>query len=388
MSSSKPSRIPISSPDITPLERKYVDAALKSGWAAPLGPDLDAFEVEMAQYTGRRHAVGLSSGTAALHLGLLALGVKPGDVVVTATMTFVASANAITYANAEPFFVDSEADSGNMDPHLLDEALTELRRAGKNVGAVLPVDLLGRVADYPAIEAVVQKHEAAFERKIPILADAAEAVGARRDGVPAGAFGDAAVFSFNGNKVMTTSGGGMLLTDSRELANHVRYLSTQARQPVVHYEHTDIGYNYRLSNILAALGRAQIRRLDEMIGRRQQNRATYRNLFAQAPGVMLFQENGHKQDNHWLTAILVNEDTAGWAPADLAEALAADNIESRPLWKPMHLQPAFQGADAIVNETAERLFRTGLTLPSGSALTSEQVDRVSAVITNFLEERA
>lgn len=384
----KPQRIYMSSPDVGELERKYVDAALRSGWVAPLGPEVDKFEQEIAERIGRKHAVALSSGTAGLHLGLMALGVKPGDVVITATMTFAATANAIVYTGAEPFFVDSDKESGNMDPELLDEALTLLKEQGKNVAAVIPVDLLGRVADYPAIQAVVDKHEESFGHKIPVLADAAESLGASLNGTPAGAFGEAAIFSFNGNKIMTTSGGGMLVTDDKDIAEQVRYLATQARQPVVHYEHTDIGYNYRLSNILAALGRAQLSRLDGMIDRRKQVRDMYRGLFKDVEGVEIFQGVDDEEDNHWLTAILVDEAKTGWSPQDLSAALAEQNMESRPLWKPMHLQPVFNSARAVVNGNSQHLFEMGLTLPSGSALTEGQMKATQGVIEKFLGEVA
>ncbi|MGI8592370.1 MAG: aminotransferase class I/II-fold pyridoxal phosphate-dependent enzyme, partial [Nakamurella sp.] len=272
-------RIFLSAPDVGELESKYVLEAMSSGWVAPAGPDLDAFEAEMAQRVGVEHGVGLSSGTAALHLGLLALGVRPDDVVLTATMTFVATANAITYVGAEPFFVDSERETGNVDVNLLADAACQVRANGRRIGAILPVDLLGKCADMTALTAL------AAELDVPLLVDAAESVGASFRGRAAGSFGAASVVSFNGNKIMTTSGGGMLLTSDKALADRVRYLSTQARQPVAHYEHTDIGYNYRLSNILAALGRAQLVRLDEILVRRRKIRNLYRQLFAEVPGV-------------------------------------------------------------------------------------------------------
>ncbi|MDZ4046108.1 MAG: aminotransferase class I/II-fold pyridoxal phosphate-dependent enzyme, partial [Rhodoglobus sp.] len=250
-------RIHMSSPDVGEAEEEAVLAALRSGWIAPLGPDVDAFEVEMAERVGVAHGVALSSGTAALHLGLLALGAGPGDVVVTSTMTFAATTNAIVYTGAEPYFIDADPATGNMDVALLREALRNLHAAGERIVAIVPVDLLGKTVDYTAIL------EAADEFDVPVLADAAESLGARHRGRAAGSFGRASIVSFNGNKIMTTSGGGMLLTDDPAIAAHTRYLATQARQPVVHYEHTDIGYNYRMSNLLAALGRAQLRRLDE-----------------------------------------------------------------------------------------------------------------------------
>jgi dTDP-4-amino-4,6-dideoxygalactose transaminase len=369
----------LSAPDVTDLEMKYVQEAIASGWVAPAGPDLTAFEKEMSARVGVPYAIALSSGTAALHLGLLALGVGPGDVVLTSTMTFAATANAITYTGADPFFVDSERLTGNVDVALLAEATDRTRAAGRRIGAILPVDLFGKCAE------LVPMTELADALAVPMLEDAAESVGATHDGRQSGSFGAAAVFSFNGNKVMTTSGGGMLLTSDRHLADRVRYLSTQARQPAIHYEHTEVGYNYRLSNVLAAIGRAQLVRLDDMIARRRQIRTMYRTLFDGVHGVTVFGADD-SSDNCWLSAILVDDD-AGWAPALLAEHLRSADIESRPLWKPMHLQPAFARAQALVNGNAQWLFEHGLALPSGSELTANDLDRVCDAIQSFLAAR-
>ncbi len=373
-------RIYLSPPDVGGLEEDFLVNAIRSGWVAPLGPDVDAFEATLADYCEREHCVALSSGTAALHLGLLVLGVGAGDVVVTSTMTFAATANSIVYTGAEPYFVDSD-ESGNMDPDLLVEALDELAADGITPAAMVPVDLLGKVANHDRLDSI------AADRGIPVLSDAAESLGAKRGGKPAPAFGRAAAVSFNGNKIMTTSGGGALLTDDAGFATQVRHLATQARQPVAHYEHTEIGYNYRMSNLLAALGRAQLSRLDEMIARRRALRKAYRGVFADIPGVRIFGGDDDQEDNNWLTAIVVDPDAAGWAAADLGSALASDNIESRPLWKPMHLQPVFAGAGARVNGVSERLFHTGLSLPSGSALTGAGQERVFARIDEFLQSQ-
>lgn len=371
-------RIHMSSPDVTELEERAVVAAVRSGWIAPLGPDVDSFESEVAARVGVSHGVALSSGTAALHLGLLTLGVGPGDIVVTSTMTFAATTNAIVYTGAEPFFVDAELSTGNMDPQLLREALTSLRNAGERVAAIVPVDLLGKAVDYTSILAI------ADEFGVPVLADAAESLGATHQGKAAGSFGHASIVSFNGNKIMTTSGGGMLLTDDTETANNVRYLATQARQPVAHYEHTDIGYNYRMSNLLAALGRAQLRRLESMIARRREMREMYKRIFADVEGAEVFGADGDNADNVWLTSIVIEAGRTGWGPSELSEVLAAQNIESRPLWKPMHLQPVFERYRGVINGTSERIFERGLTLPSGSALDDEQRERVVATLTDFL----
>ena len=372
----------MSSPDVGELEQQYVLAAMQSGWIAPLGPDVDAFEAEICDRVGVSHAVALSSGTAALHLGLLGLGVGPGNVVLTSTMTFAATANAIVYTGAEPYFIDSEPVSGNMDPELLRLAVEKLTCAGEKIAAIVPVDLLGKAVNYTAICAI------ADEYGIPVLADAAESLGATHNGRATGSFGRASIVSFNGNKIMTTSGGGMFLTDDAELAARTRYLATQARQPVTHYEHTDIGYNYRLSNLLAALGRAQLTRLDDMIVRRRAMRDRYRELFATVPGVEIFGGTDDDNDNCWLTSIVVDSETAGWTPAELSAHLLLDNIESRPLWKPMHLQPVFTDARSLVNGVSEGFFTTGLTLPSGSALGDSEIVRIGNLIGDFAESRS
>ncbi|GGD75462.1 DegT/DnrJ/EryC1/StrS family aminotransferase [Microbacterium murale] len=374
-------RIYMSSPDVGQLEEDAVVGAMRSGWIAPLGPDVDAFERELADRVGVAYGVALSSGTAALHLGLLTLGVKPGDIVVTSTMTFAATANAIVYTGAEPYFIDADSATGNMNPELLRDALVSLRAANETVAAIVPVDLLGKAVDYTSILAIADEFD------VPVLSDAAESLGATHSGRAAGSFGRASVVSFNGNKIMTTSGGGMLLTDDELFAKHVRYLATQARQPVVHYEHTDVGYNYRMSNLLAALGRAQLSRLDEMIAKRREMREFYKQLFADIDGVEVFGAEGDEADNVWLTSIIIDESTAGWAPRDLTAVLSESNIESRPLWKPMHKQPVFESFRGEIDGTSESLFERGLTLPSGSALSGEHRARVLTTIRGFLTAR-
>jgi dTDP-4-amino-4,6-dideoxygalactose transaminase len=371
-------RLYLSSPDVGDIEEEFIVRAFRSGWIAPLGPDVDAFERELADRIGVAETVALSSGTAALHLALLTYGVGPGDVVLTSTMTFAATTNAVKYVGAEPYFIDCDPATGNMDPDLLEEAFEELERNGERVAAVLPVDLLGKAVDYTRICALAARYG------VPVIADAAESLGASHKGRPAGAWGDTAVFSFNGNKIMTTSGGGLLLTDDTEIAARVRYLATQARQPVPHYEHTEVGYNYRLSNLLAALGRAQLSRLDEMIARRKVVRDFYRFLFKGVPGVEIFGGENDSEDNFWLTSILVAPEEAGWSAEDLRREFGGDNIESRPLWKPMHLQPVFTDRRAKLNGASQRLYETGLTLPSGSVLRSADLDRIASVARSFL----
>ncbi len=376
-------RIYLSSPDVTRADEEAIIRAMRSGWIAPLGPEVDAFEEELADYCGRLYAVALASGTAALHLGLLTLGVGPGDLVLTSSLTFAATANAIVYTGAEPVFVDSD-ETGNMNPDLLEEAFTTLSREGRTVKAVMPVDMLGKVAAHERIG------EIAARWGVPVLSDAAESLGARRLGRSSGAFGVASVASFNGNKIMTTSGGGALLTDDEAVATRVRYLATQARQPVVHYEHTDVGYNYRLSNLLAALGRSQLQRLDDMIERRRQHRLRYHEMFDDIPGVEIFGgpsgvHGGDTRDNFWLTSIVVDPARSGFTAEGLRLTLADANIEARPLWKPMHLQPIYRDRRAFTDGTSERLLHTGLSLPSGSALTEAQIGRVMDAISSFVE---
>jgi dTDP-4-amino-4,6-dideoxygalactose transaminase len=296
------------------------------------------------------------------------------------TLTFAATANAVVYAGAVPVFVDCVAETGNIDVSLVAELLARMDRHGQAVSAVLPVDLFGVCADYTALLPLCAAFDAA------VVEDAAEALGATHAGRGAGSFGRAAALSFNGNKIITTSGGGMLLSDDGDLVARSRYLSTQARAPVPHYEHHDIGYNYRLSNLLAALGRAQLQRLDEMMARRRALRERYAKLFAAAPGVSLL-GNDDAASNCWLTTIIVDESVAGWSAAALAQHLHTADVETRPMWKPMHLQPVFAGYPRLVNGTADRLFRDGLTLPSGSSLDESGVDRVLATIDAFVGQR-
>ena len=369
-------RIYLSAPDVRSEEEEAVVRAVRSGWVSPLGPEVDAFEAEIASFVGASHAVALNSGTAALHLGLKALRVKPGDSVITSTMTFVATANAISYIGANAIFVDS-LDDGSLDPELVDEAVATEQQAGRRVGAVIPVDIYGRVANYSEILPIAESYG------VPVLADAAESLGASRDGRMAGTWGDAAVLSFNGNKIMTTSGGGMLLTSDPEKARYVRHLATQARESVVHYEHRELGYNYRMSSVCAALGRAQLSRLPEMIARRRTRRRQYQTYFAEVPGVSLLPGNVD-EDNCWLSSILVDESVSGWSPLALQQYLEGQNIETRPLWKPMHLQPLYRDARFVGGDVAERLFHSGLALPSGSSMSDAEMDRVLREISTFL----
>jgi len=375
-------QIYLSPPDVGVLEEEFLVRTLRSGWVAPSGPEVDAFEQEMARRVGVAHAVAVNSATAGLHLALLALGVGPGQAVAVPTLTFVATANAIVYTGAQPVFVDCDPQTGNIDVDLLAEVLTRRERGQPPVRAVVPVDMFGRCADYDEIVPLCAAYG------LPVVEDAAEALGAGLHGRPAGGFGQAGVFSFNGNKIMTTSGGGMVVTDDEAIAHRCRYLASQARQPVAHYEHTDIGYNYRLSNLLAALGRAQLHRLDSMVAHRRETRQRYAKTFAGVPGVRLLGDLGDEADlggNAWLTVIIVEPAEAGWDAAELGRYLADQRIETRPVWKPMHRQPVFAAAPRILTGAADRLFATGLALPSGSSLTDEQIGRVLAAIEAFLD---
>jgi dTDP-4-amino-4,6-dideoxygalactose transaminase len=364
----------LSPPDVGAREQEYVLRAMQSGWVAPAGPDLAAFEREVAERVGAAHAVGLSSGTAALHLALVAWGVGPGDVVPVSTLTFAATVNAVRYVGAEPHFVDCDEETGNVSPTLLRRAVNDLLARGCHVPVVIPVDLLGKCVDYDGMA------EIAASCGARLLCDAAESFGSTYGGRPAGSFGDASVVSFNGNKIMTTSGGGMLLTDESAFAAHIKKLSAQAREPVPHYEHTEVGYNYRLSNILAALGRAQLSRLDGMIKQRRDWRERYRALFADQSGVRILGGDDDGGDNCWLTAVIVDPATSGWSAQELGRAMTAAGIETRPVWKPMHLQPVSQGFSATLTGVSERLFEQGLTLPSGSNMSEDDFARVQETI--------
>ncbi|MEM8619422.1 MAG: DegT/DnrJ/EryC1/StrS family aminotransferase [Actinomycetota bacterium] len=377
MSDAQPPRILLSQPDVGDLERQYLLAAFDGGWIAPAGPDLARFELGLTELTGWP-AVALSSGTAALHLALLSCGVGPGDDVLLPTFTFVASANAVMYTGASPRFIDSDLRSWNMAPELLEKELVALAGRNELPRAVMTVDLYGLCADYDALVPICERYE------VPLIEDAAEALGSTTTGRPAGTLGDVGIVSFNGNKIATTSGGGALLAGDDALADRVRYLATQARQPTVHYEHTEVGFNYRLSNLLAAIGSAQLQRLPQMMERRREIHRHYRNGFAQHGVELMPVPAWHRIGNDplggwngWLTCVVF----ADGAARDAAmRRLEAQNIESRPLWKPMHLQPLFDGAPGQIDGTAESLFARGLCLPSSSALADDDVQRVIATV--------
>lgn len=377
------SRIHLSKAEVGDIEIEFVLDALRSGWIAPLGPHVDAFEAEIAERVGVAGALALSSGTAALHLALLELGARPGRVVVLPSLTFVASANAVVYTGAAPVFVDSSLNDGNVSPDLLLQAVDRLRDEGVDIAAVMTVDLLGRCADYRAIVGPLA------QRGVPLIEDAAEALGASTSGRTAGSFGVAAALSFNGNKIMTTAGGGMLLSDDADFITHCRHLSTQAREPGPYYEHIEIGYNYRLSNILAALGRGQLRRLDDMMFRRRQIRKMYVEFFDGIPGIRFLghgDARGDSEDNCWLTTIVLDPEVTACSAAQVIAALDRHEIEARHIWKPMHRQPVFAHNRCFLDGASDVLFASGINLPSGAQLSDADIVKTAEIVRSLVGE--
>lgn len=422
---SKSNRLFLSPPHMGGDERKLVEDAFFSNYIAPLGPMVDAFEREFAEYTGIPHCLALASGTAATHLVLRDLGIGPGDKVLASSLTFIGSVTPVTFLGASLAFIDADESTWNMDPDLLAEELAECAGRGQLPKAVIPTDLYGQCCDLERISQICDRYE------IPVVADAAEAMGTRyriseaadqksevgdlkmedggqasaRNSLPSGlhpkfesdisefqpvsvsAFdrhagygAKAAVFSFNGNKIITTSGGGMLASHDERLIAHARKLSQQAREPAAHYEHKEIGYNYRMSNILAAIGRGQLRVLDQRVAAKRHIFEQYRQLLGALPGIEFMPEAGHSRSNRWLTVILVDPAKFGASNEQIRLALEAENIESRPVWKPMHMQPVFRGCRLVGGSVSERLFANGLCLPSGTAMTSADIERVAGII--------
>jgi len=365
-----------------PDERELLLDAFDSNWVAPLGPHVDAFQREFADYVGVPRAVALSSGTAALHLAMVALGVQRGDDVIVSSLTFAGSVNPIVYVGANPVLIDAEERSWNLDPNLLESALKRAATRGRLPKAIIPVHLYGQVADMDAINAIAEPYG------IPVIEDAAEALGGTHNGKRAGSMSRLAIFSFNGNKVITTSGGGMVVGSDERLLDHILKLATQAREPAPHYEHKEIGYNYRLSNLLAAVGRGQMRVLEDRITARRQIFGWYEEALADLPGITVQPDAGWGRHTRWLTTVLVNPGVAGASREEIRLALESENIEARPFWKPMHLQPVFSSAESVLNGVSDRLFSEGLCLPSGSAMTRGDVDRVVAVIRRLTSRRS
>jgi pyridoxal phosphate-dependent aminotransferase EpsN len=367
-------RIYLSSPHLGTLERGYVDEAFTSNWIAPLGPHVDAFQEEFARCVGAPHALAVSSGTAALHLALQLLGVSPGDEVLVSTLTFSASVNPIRYLGAAPVFIDSERTSWNMDPALLSEELDARARSGRLPRAVVVVHLYGQSADLDPILAACERHG------VPLVEDAAEALGSTYKGRIPGTLGRFGIYSFNGNKIITTSGGGMLVSPDEELVRHALKLATQARDPAPHYQHSEIGYNYRLSNVLAAIGRGQLRVLEDRVAARRRNHAFYARALADVPGISFMPEAPWGRHTRWLTTLTIDPVRFGADREAVRLALERENIEARPVWKPMHLQPVFAGFERRGGAVAEELFQKGLCLPSGSNLTLDDLARVVEVV--------
>ncbi len=358
-------------------EQKFIQEAFDSNWVVPLGPNVDGFEDDLEQFLGEgTHVVSLSSGTAAIHLALIMLGVEPNDEVLCQSFTFAASANPITYLGGKPVFIGSEADTWNMCPKALEEAIKDrMAKTGNKPKAIIPVHLYGMPAKMTKIMAIAKQYE------IPVLEDAAEALGSEYEGRKCGTFGDYACLSFNGNKMITTSGGGALVCPSEESAKRVMFYATQARDQAPHYQHSRIGYNYRLSNICAGIGRGQMMVLDEHVARRRQIHAMYKQELEKLPGISLLDNPSSKfNSNHWLTCIVINPEQTGFTREELRLAMERENIETRPLWKPMHLQPVYANAPYYGDDTCERMFNDGLCLPSGSALTNDEITRVINVV--------
>jgi len=367
-------KIWLSSPHMGKSEQQYVQEAFDTNWIAPLGPHVDGFEQDLVTFTGVKHAAALSSGTAAIHLALILLGVQAGDEVICQSMTFSASANPIVYQGALPVFVDSERDTWNMDPLWLRRAIEDRLAKGKTPKAIIPVHLYGMPAKMPEIM------EVALAYGIPVVEDAAEALGANIVGKPMGTFGDIGILSFNGNKIITTSGGGALLSNNQYLVEKARFLATQARDTAPHYEHSQIGYNYRMSNVCAAIGRGQMEVLVERVLQRRGNFAFYESVLGSVPGFSFLQEPSGYYANRWLSTLLIDPNESYTTREGMRLLLANNNIEARPLWKPMHLQPIFKDAPFYGEKVAEDLFEKGLCLPSGSNLSQEELDRVVKII--------
>ena len=371
--SAKP-RLFLSPPHMGVAELAFIEEAFRTNYIAPVGPHVDAFEREFAARFGFKHAAAVSSGTAAIHLALRLLGTRPGDEIVCSTFTFAASANPIVYEGAKPVFIDSDEKTWNMDPSLLEEWLEFRAQAGRLPRAVIAVDLYGQCADLERIARACARYD------VPLVEDAAEALGATFAGRPAGSFGRMGIFSFNGNKIITTSGGGMLVSDDSELIAKARFLATQARDAAQHYQHSQLGFNYRMSNVLAGIGRAQLQVLNERVDARRRVYSRYFGGLSDLPGVVFMPEAPRSRSNRWLSCLTIDPEKAGVDNEKIRRALEAENIEARLTWKPLHVQPVFAGCEMIGGSVSQRLFEQGLCLPSGSAMTAEEVDRVIRVV--------
>ena len=369
-------KIWLSSPHMGGREQKYVQEAFDTNWIAPLGPNVSGFEQDLKVYLkSNQYVAALNSGTSAIHMGLILSGVIEGDTVVCQSMTFSASANPIVYQGATPVFIDSEKETWNMCPVALEEAIKDCITKGKKPKAIIVVHLYGMPAKMDEISAIAKKY------KISLIEDAAEALGSSYKGQKCGTFGDFGILSFNGNKIITTSGGGALVCKTETSKNKAIFLATQARDNALHYQHSEIGYNYRMSNVVAGIGRGQMEVLDDHVALRKKMNQFYKELFKDVEGITVFKEpNNNYVSNHWLSCILIDETKIGITPNLLRQALLEDNIESRPLWKPMHLQPVFKEAPYYGVTVSEYLFKKGLCLPSGSNLTENDLERITVSI--------
>jgi dTDP-4-amino-4,6-dideoxygalactose transaminase len=366
-------KIYLSSPHMGGNEIKYIQEAFDQNWIAPLGPNVDNFEKELCNYSGAKYSAALSSGTAALHLALILLNVKQGDEVICSSFTFSASANPIVYQGATPVFVDSEKDTWNIDPDVLEEAIKDRISKGKKPKAIIVVHLYGQPAKLKELIEISNRYQ------IPLIEDAAESLGSKYQGKMTGTFGVIGIYSFNGNKIITTSGGGALVSDNKDYVDRSRFLATQARDPAPHYQHSDIGYNYRMSNIVAGIGRGQLQVIEERVKKRRSIFEYYVKTFSSISDIQFLPEYKDTYANRWLTTILLDKKSKV-SREDIRLALDADNVESRPLWKPMHLQPIFKDAPYYGGKVCEDLFERGLCLPSGSIMENQDLERVSNLV--------
>lgn len=362
-------KIYLSSPHMSDegYERKYIDEAFETNWIAPLGANVDGFERELSEKVGAKHAAALSSGTAAIHMALKAVGVEKDDIVFCQSLTFSATVNPVIYQNATPVFIDSDYKTWNMDPNLLEEAFKKYPK----VKAVLVVHLYGNSADLDSIVEICKRHN------VPLIEDAAESLGTTYKGKYTGTFGDFGIYSFNGNKIITTSGGGMLVSDNEERIAKVRFWATQARDKARHYQHSELGYNYRMSNIVAGIGRGQLKVLDKRVMKKKYIFEFYKRELGELEGVKFMPENEWDKPNYWLSCLTLSGKIK---PIDIIEALEKDNIESRPIWKPMHMQPFYEGYDFIGKDVARSIFENGVCLPSDTKMTDDDLNRVCGII--------
>lgn len=367
-------KIYLSPPHMSGLEMKYIQQAFDSNWIAPVGPNIDAFEAELCQYTGSKYALAVSSGTAAMHLALLALGVGPGDIVLCQSLTFVATVNPVMYVGATPVFIDSETITWNMCPNALEDAIRHYVKLGKTPKAVILVHLYGMPAMLDEILYLCRKYE------IALIEDAAEALGSEYRGKKVGTYGDIGILSFNGNKIITTSGGGAMLSNNSRFIERAGFLATQAREPVSHYEHSEVGYNYRMSNVCAGIGRGQLDVIDDRVGRRRHNFQFYRASLSRIPGISFQEGSTGMLSNRWLTAMIVESHETN--AFQIQHALSEHGIESRPIWKPMHCQTIYKTLPRFGGSVSERLFDLGVCLPSGSNLNDDDRKLIAQVVSN------